>query len=80
MNDIEQALRVGKILMEGAEGECMATKDYCRQLADIFEISEEYGELCAPDFAEIIADELNHANKLQALFAQITSIKPKEDL
>lgn len=79
MNDIEQALRVGKILMEGAEGECMATKDYCRQLSDIFEISEEYGELCAPDISEIMADELNHDMKLQALFTKITGVAPKKD-
>ena len=72
-------LTVSKILMEGAEGERMATKDYARQLAEIYAVSKNYGDLCAPDISEIMADELNHDMKLQALFTKITGVAPKKD-
>ena len=72
-------LTVSKILMEGAEGERMATKDYARQLAEIYAVSKYYGDLCAPDISEIMADELNHDMKLQALFTKITDVAPKKD-
>ena len=72
-------LKVGAIIQQALLGEAQATRDYSNQLAEIAELSPELADKCAEVIAEIVADELNHENKLHKLFQEITGIAENKE-
>lgn len=67
-------LQIGAILQMAIIDEAEATKNYMSQLDEINEISPETAETLSSVFEEIVADELNHIQKLKTAFQQVTGI------
>lgn len=67
-------LQIGAILQTAIIDEAEATKNYMSQLNEITELSPETAETLSVVFEEIVADELNHIQKLKTAFQQVTGI------
>lgn len=67
-------LQIGAILQMAIIDEAEATKNYMSQLDEINAISPETAETLSSVFEEIVADELNHIQKLKTAFQQVTGI------
>jgi hypothetical protein len=71
--------KIATQITEGAEGEAKAMKDYARELAEIYALDKAAGDEMNPIISEIIADELNHLDKLILAFSELTGIEAKQD-
>lgn len=67
-------LKIGAILQTAIIGEADATKNYMAQLDEITALSPEIAETLSSVFEEIVADELNHIQKLKTAFQQVTGV------
>lgn len=63
------------------KAEAQAVYDYTELLKIVSEmtIDENIREMVVNDISEIIADELNHQEKLHKLYTEIVGIKANED-
>lgn len=75
------ALAVAHEVQENNEGEADAIKDYTRLLdsIDSSELDETDKEFCTATINEIVADEMNHQEKLAMLYSMLTGIMPNKD-
>lgn len=78
---MENEFEIAKIIQFNAEAEAKAVKDYTDMLQKVnfSDIIIEQKELIIETIKELIADELNHENKLQELYVYLTNIEPKKD-
>lgn len=67
-------LQIGAILQTAITDEAEAVRNYMTQLNEITELSPETAETLSVVFEEIVADELNHIQKLKTAFQQVTGI------
>lgn len=67
-------LQIGAILQTAIIDEAEAIRNYMTQLDEINALSPETAETLSPVFEEIVADELNHIQKLKSAFQQVTGI------
>lgn len=67
-------LKIGAILQTAIIDEADAIKNYMTQLDEITALSPEIAETLSSVFEEIVADELNHIQKLKKAFQQVTGI------
>lgn len=67
-------LKIGAILQTAIIDEADAIKNYMAQLDEITALSPEIAETLSSVFEEIVADELNHIEKLKIAFQQVTGI------
>lgn len=67
-------LQIGAILQTAITDEAEAVRNYMTQLNEIAELSSETAETLSVVFEEIVADELNHIQKLKTAFQQVTGI------
>ena len=67
-------LQIGAILQTAITDEAEAIRNYMTQLNEITELSSETAETLSVVFEEIVADELNHIQKLKTAFQQVTGI------
>lgn len=67
-------LKIGAILQTAIIDESDAIKNYMTQLDEITALSPEIAETLSSVFEEIVADELNHIQKLKTAFQQVTGI------
>lgn len=67
-------LKIGAILQTAIFAESDAIKNYMAQLDEITALSPEIAETLSSVFEEIVADELNHIQKLKTAFQQVTGI------
>lgn len=75
------ALAVAHEVQENNEGEADAIKDYTKLLdsIDSSELDETDKEFCTLTINEIVADEMNHQEKLAMLYSMLTGIMPNKD-
>ena len=75
------ALDVAHEVQENNEAEADAIKDYTRLLESIdsSELDETDKEFCRETINEIVADEMNHQEKLAMLYSMLTGIMPNKD-
>ena len=67
-------LKIGAILQTAIIDEADAIKNYMAQLDEITALSPKIAETLSSVFEEIVADELNHIEKLKIAFQQATGI------
>ena len=67
-------LKIGAILQTAIIDEADAIKNYMTQLDEITALSPEIAETLSSVFDEIVADELNHIQKLKKAFQQVTGV------
>lgn len=75
------ALCVAHEVQENNEAEADAIKDYTKLLADIDSsvLADTDKEFCRETINEIVADEMNHQEKLTMLYSMLTGILPNKD-
>lgn len=75
------ALCVAHEVQENNEAEADAIKDYTKLLADIDSsvLDDTDKEFCRETINEIVADEMNHQEKLTMLYSMLTGIMPNKD-
>lgn len=75
------ALAVAHEVQENNEAEADAIKGYTRLLdsIDSSELDETDKEFCTAAINEIVADEMNHQEKLAMLYSMLTGIMPNKD-
>lgn len=75
------ALCVAHEVQENNEAEADAIKDYTKLLADIDSsvLDDTDKEFCRETINEIVADEMNHQEKLTMLYSMLTGILPNKD-
>lgn len=75
------ALCVAHEVQENNEAEADAIKDYTKLLADIDSsvLDDTDKEFCRETINEIVADEMNHQEKLAMLYSMLTGILPNKD-
>lgn len=69
--------QVGMILQGALKKEADTIEDYSERMAQLYEMSVSVGEEIEPVFNEIIADELDHINRLNQMYCAIVGVKPE---
>ena len=74
---MEDLFEIAKLVEFNAKAEAQAVYDYTELIQQIAkkDIDDEIKEKVASNIEEIIADELNHQEKLQALYTFLTTIE-----
>ena len=78
---MEELFEIAKQIEFNAKAEAQAVYDYTdliKMLGGI-DIEEDKKQEIADSIQEIIADELNHQNKLQSIYTYLTTIEPNKD-
>ena len=78
---MENIYEISAIIQRNNEDEAVAIKGYTELLDLVFksDLTNESKEKIFASIKEIIADELNHQQKLQELYSFLTSIQPNID-
>ena len=78
MSDI---LRIAKDIQYNAKSEAQAIEDYTEllKMSEESNLDEADKSYVRAVIEEIIADELNHQQRLQALYSALTEIQAKKD-
>lgn len=78
MNDI---LKIAKDIQYNAKSEAQAIEDYTEllKMSEESNLDEADKSYVRAVIEEIIADELNHQQRLQALYSALTEIQAKKD-
>ena len=78
MSDI---LEIAKVIQYNAKSEAQAIEDYTEllKMSEESNLDEADKSYVRAVIEEIIADELNHQQRLQALYSALTEIQAKKD-
>ena len=78
MSDI---LEIAKVIQYNAKSEAQAIEDYTEllKMSEESNLDEADKSYVRAVVEEIIADELNHQQRLQALYSALTEIQAKKD-
>lgn len=80
MNDQIKNYKVAIDAIKGARDECQTIADYLERLIASYEISPDAARLAAPQYMNIIKDEMNHALRfIFNVFVPVTGIEPDTD-
>lgn len=79
-NETVKNYKVAIDAMRGARDECETVAEYLERLDESYRVSPADAEIAAPQYIEIIKDELNHCLRfIFNVFAAVTGIEPDTD-
>lgn len=73
----EYPYKVGAIIQGAIVKEAETIQDYSERLEALYHISDSLGKEMSNVIDEIIADELDHIDRLNQLYSAVTKIEPQ---